>query len=985
MHASGRRNRFHTAGFTLIEMMVTLAILAIVTLVLTTLIVGAGRSRTSSVNGVEATNAARTALQMMVEDIRVAGYRADFDYTASPQPPIAYVDSLQILIYANLSPVADTAAKPMPPLAYQPTGSPKPKPLEGTSWTPPIKYRTGAEIIRWTLDANNDGQVDSGDRAGEGVDALATKNPNDYVLIRQVYGDSTGNVAGNNGGATERIALVRKPGSGIRPLFTVYLTGSSTPWNWSSGPIPANQLKDIKRVVVEVTATSGRPDWRGQYSDTRLLGEANSLRNTPSFSFNEYLVSGYVYNDKNKNGVKDGTDVGIEGATVTVGGYLNKDTDANGYYVISVPAGTYDVTHTPAAGYGPYGTTSYSITVPPATTKSFGDTARAGGWAKVYAYNDLDGDANLDGNEDDEFLGGIEIYVNGDTTAAGETEGETYASVFIPAGGYSLTTALPDSFFFTTTSPKTGTMTNGGTATIYVGMKVKNSGTITGKVYIDNNRDGVWQTGEPGVKDVWIGASQSGNGNTLFEYTDNSGNYAIRVPANDPPKTNAYTVECVPTTGYAISDLTKDNIWVQANQTVSGNNFGIGGFQVITASANKVLSLTSGDVVENDSTTGQPGTLRNDNDIVLGTESGAANNILTWFNQYDKKPLFAGNASYTRSAPYWVLALALDSLDLSAPRRRLDMVSGTRYTPQGNLFVWFNQGTSGNQGYFPTAYNLGYLTSDNGDCQAIRTYNCVGGAGLDLIVGTRSPVPGTGTIEVWQSNDAATPTFSRVQKMPGSGGAPSNMGEIVSMVLANLNSSSTPELIVGTRTGEYSGQVLVFELVSGVWTSRASYTLASDEVTSITALDVDGDTKIDVVTGTMNSMTSGKIQWWKNTGSGASIALTLNQERVGPGVVTALASGDFGGTGRSDILVGWRESTNNYKGGVQIFYTDGNDIAATGSDPSGGKVKNVVVGITVNHFDYGTYPTMPSTPYLLDFAVGEKQNANTGNLVVFVR
>jgi len=987
MHAPARNDRLRSSGFTLVEMLVTLAILSVVTLVLTTLIVGASRSRTSTANGVEATQAARTALEMLVEDLRTSGYGADLDYSASPQPPLAYVDSLQILIYANLGPYPDTTAKHMPPLAYQPTGNPKPFPLNGTSWQPPIKYRTGAEIIRWTLDTSNDGQVNSSDLAGEGVDALATKNPNDFVLVRQIYGDSTGNVAGNNGGTTERIALVRKPGSGIRPLFTVYLAGSTTPWNWSSGPVPANQLKDIRRVVVEVTATSARPDWRGRYSDTRLLGEANSFRNTPNFSFKEYVVDGYVYWDKDKNGVKNGTDVGIEGATVTVGGYLNRTTDVNGYYTMSVPSGTYDLTHDPAEGYGMFGTTSYTITVPPALTRSFGDTARAGGWANIFVWIDADADGKIDKSEEKDYIPDVEIRVNSDTTFA-TTDEFGAAKVFIPVGSYSVTAALPDSFFSSTPNPKTGTMTNGGTVNIDMGMYVKNFGTISGKVFIDNNRDGVWQNPEPGLKDVWVGASHGNGVNQVtagFEYTDANGNYAIRVPVNDPPKTDPYTVECVPTTGYAISDLTKENVWVQSNQTVSGNNFALGGFQIISASAKRVLSLASGDLVEHDSTTGLANTYRNDVDIVLGTESGGGNNILTWFNRYDQKPLFADAATYTRNAPYWVMAIALDSLDQVAPRRRLDMASGTRYTAQGNLFVWFNQGTSGNQGYFPSAYSLGYLTADNGDVQAIRTYNCVGGAAPDLIVGTRSPVPGTGTIEVWQNSDAVSPTFSRVQTMPGSGGAPANMGEIVGMVLANLNSGATPELIVGTRTGQYSGAVMVFELVGSTWTYRASYPTASDEITGITALDVDGDAKTDIVTGTMNSLTSGKIQWWKNTGSGASIALTLNQERDAPGLVTSIASGDFGGTGRSDILVGWRESNNNYKGGILIYYTDGNDIPSSGSDPSGGSVKNFVVGITVNNFDYGTYPTTPAAPYLLDFAVGEKVNATQGNLVVFIR
>src|SRR5207249_6137740 len=142
-------------------------------------------------------------------------------------PPIAYIDSMQVLVNANLQPsTAGTDTVPKPPLAYNPGGAPRPFPLDGTTWQPPIKYRRGAELIRWTLDVNNDGQVNASDvNDPNGADARHTPNPNDYVLVRQVYGDSTGNVAGNNGGALERVALVRKPGGTVPAMFTVYLNG----------------------------------------------------------------------------------------------------------------------------------------------------------------------------------------------------------------------------------------------------------------------------------------------------------------------------------------------------------------------------------------------------------------------------------------------------------------------------------------------------------------------------------------------------------------------------------------------------------------------------------------------------------------------------------------------------------------------------------------------------------------------------------------
>ena len=76
-----------------------------------------------------------------------------------------------------------------------------------------------------------------------------TPNPNDYVLVREVYGDSSGGVAGNNGGSQEMVALVRKPGGTVPALFTVYLRGSTTPWSWASGPVPPSRLAEIDRIV----------------------------------------------------------------------------------------------------------------------------------------------------------------------------------------------------------------------------------------------------------------------------------------------------------------------------------------------------------------------------------------------------------------------------------------------------------------------------------------------------------------------------------------------------------------------------------------------------------------------------------------------------------------------------------------------------------------------------------------------------------------
>src|SRR5207247_9146185 len=113
-------------------------------------------------------------------------------------------------------------------------------------------------------DANKPRVADQNDTADNtGVDAQRTPNPNDYVLVRQVYGDSSGATPtpGNNGGSMERIALIKKPGGTVPPLFTVYMKGITTPWDWSSGPVPANQLQNIERVTIQVVAPVAPRDW----------------------------------------------------------------------------------------------------------------------------------------------------------------------------------------------------------------------------------------------------------------------------------------------------------------------------------------------------------------------------------------------------------------------------------------------------------------------------------------------------------------------------------------------------------------------------------------------------------------------------------------------------------------------------------------------------------------------------------------------------
>ena len=173
-------------GFTMVELMVTLTVIAIVALALTAVLMTANRGKTSTMNNIESAQAARSAMDMIADDLRSAGYGADQDATP-PQQPIVYVDSTELILCENLQPYPDGTAPHAPPLAYNPTGSPKPAPLNGTAWQPPMKYRTGAELIRYTLDVNNDGQVNANDLTGNRIVAqLETRCASDNRAADQM-------------------------------------------------------------------------------------------------------------------------------------------------------------------------------------------------------------------------------------------------------------------------------------------------------------------------------------------------------------------------------------------------------------------------------------------------------------------------------------------------------------------------------------------------------------------------------------------------------------------------------------------------------------------------------------------------------------------------------------------------------------------------------------------------------------------------------
>ena len=985
-------------GFTLVELMVTLTVLAVVCVALMGIMFGASRSKTATMNHLESIQAVRAGMDLMTRDMRSAGYGADLSY-ATPQSPIAYVDSMQLLLNANLQPYPDNVSAHTPPLAYNPTGAPRPKPLDGTSYAPPIKYRTGAEVIRWTLDVNNDGVVDASDLAApDGADAQHTPNPNDYVLVRQVYGDSTGNVAGANGGTTERVALLDKPGSGVPPMFTVYFKGSSTPWDWKNGPVPANQLANIASIGVQLTASSAHKDANGTYPTTTVRTQVATSRNVPNVGGTLYTIDGYVYNDKNKNRTKDAGEPGIANAYLLLGTNMSTRTDATGHYSFQVENGTYRLKQIAPTGYGVFtNPDSTVLTVGPPRNFSFADTARTGGFANVFVFHDLDGDGYQDYGEPAESGIKLSAATSGDVKYS---DGSGKASLFLNVGAYTITMTPPESLFASTPNPVIGSILNGDSVSVTFGLRNTINGTVTGHVYRDVNKNGIFDAGESGVANVWVGLTKDG-GATITGYatTDASGNYSITAPINDPPHTTPYMLYITPPSGYfATSSTAISSVWITDGGTVGGKDFGIFAFQLITLQAARVLSLATGDMVERDWPLGQTALRAMDLDLVLGSDANGTDQISVWFNKYNASTLYNPAPDYTRSAMGSALAVAVDTLDSGTNNLtgvRADVVAGMTWNAGINWCFWINQGSNGNEGYLPTSPTKARVTSSgHNDVTSVLTSDLWGSSstpdGVDLVLGTAARGSGTGTFELWANNNNKSTDFNQREVYPNAGSLPgNNLGEVNAMALADFDGDGRKDLVIVTKTvGTNSGQLLFLKnmgrTASPVFLFQSASELAPDVPTSVAVADVDGDGYPDVVVGTQSGVTTGHLQYWRNT-TPSTFDFKQTAQVDAPGIVASVVAVDLGGGSRKDIAVGYRTSSSGYGGGIRIYYTDMGTISGTGVDPTGGAVVNFVPTITSGNFNYGVYPTTPFPPFLDDIAAGVKISDSTGALVVILR
>lgn len=252
-----------------------------------------------------------------------------------------------------------------------------------------------------------------------------------------------------------------------------------------------------------------------------------------------------VWLDTDGNGLLDGNEAGIAGITVGLGGPVvgSSTTDANGAYSFTdLPAGTYVVT----VGVGPDGTaltTVSSFTVPLAEGENHVDADF--GFTPVIVEPDLgsigdtvwlDADGNGWMNGAETGIAGVRVFLTTPGTAgAVEVTTDANGAYLFPdlaAGTYDVTVDVAS-------APADTTLTTVGAFTValaagedfkdadfgFNGGAVLATAAIGDQVWMDDNLNGLFDSGEDVLAGVTISIFDTVNGTTQTVVTGASGQY----------------------------------------------------------------------------------------------------------------------------------------------------------------------------------------------------------------------------------------------------------------------------------------------------------------------------------------------------------------------------------------------------------------------------------------------------------------------------
>ncbi|MBL9135953.1 MAG: carboxypeptidase regulatory-like domain-containing protein, partial [Verrucomicrobiales bacterium] len=265
-------------------------------------------------------------------------------------------------------------------------------------------------------------------------------------------------------------------------------------------------------------------------------------------------IGGIVFDDLNGNGIQETGEPGLGGVDVKLlgtSGQRNAVTSGNGSYLFTgVDPGAYTLEETDPAGFS--STTpnlrTLILTSGAAVTANFGDQAVGSVAGIVFA------DANGNGIREPEEsgIGGVSIRLTGsDGQRSTTTSGDgTYQFGGLNPGSYTIEETDPVDFVSTTPNLRAVSLASGGSASASFGDQAVK--TISGLVFEDQDHDGAYDTGEPGIGGVSLQLLRADDESVVREtITSGTGSFVFAdVPAGDyivrQTVPDAYTIATLP-------------------------------------------------------------------------------------------------------------------------------------------------------------------------------------------------------------------------------------------------------------------------------------------------------------------------------------------------------------------------------------------------------------------------------------------------------
>jgi prepilin-type N-terminal cleavage/methylation domain-containing protein len=853
-------------GFSLIELMVSMVVLALIMVGVVSMMINSDKAKRKTEMISEAQQQGAAALEMLLRDIRTAGYGVPMK---NAQPIIAYATPFEIIFNANINPFPDSLGT-LQPRDYDPAVNPM-CPNYGVA----SQFGTGAETYRYTFDSDNSGAYAAADRADD-IFETKTMNPNDVVLIRQTYGkmnDGTNNVYPVR---NQNIALVLGPASAadttVIPMFQYWYRGSGDSlrlWGDTNGDQQLNGnerlftnpgatvISSIEMITITVTTETRNPVDRNQYRRMTVTTTTN-LTNVPNTKA-KYTLSGKFK--------IEGSGTGIDGGKVYISTGSMQTTDASGDYVFAVESGSHVITPEKLIdGSGTYyllknpqdtGVTVTNLNIANLDFRYVAISSSDMGASGGTVYNDTVNQGTFDTGE--RGIAGVQVSASGkpdaaDSTTIGlttTTDANGHYSFTLPAGTYAITEIDSPGYFSTTPNRVDTTIASGVSVTVNFGDTRLPAGTIRITVWKDVDKDSTRDSSEPFLPNVFCLISNANNGNLVASgRTDVNGVFSAMVPGDSlytiyevDPDSMISTAALVRTMGTTTWERSPEfnrveNLLVPADTTRELMFGDVVGFVAIAlGQTERVLSLVTPDLREYRNPP-DIGTTFNgfDNDIVLGTvnSTGLVSNLKVWYNRYQASTdppasLFPSNYDEQFNLTHDITALSTDNLDQPS-------MGGNPLSLTNDVICGLKENTGG--------YNISVgLTNDGGGSgvntnrykgrlrYSVRTYATItdvsqttvsalacgrltNSGEVDFVVGTIDDDQGNiGHLEIWRNVTGDTlGNFTRDTVMYDAGGGVS-IGGVRSIYLMDVVDSTGnfgsdlpnfyQDLIVGTKTGSF--------------------------------------------------------------------------------------------------------------------------------------------------------------------------------------